>query len=113
MFQGHGKKSSEQLLPQIHEFYDRPVRTYSAGMRLRLGFSVALVNEVDLLLIDEVKAEKAMETKVRGDHAVVFISRNIDLVAKICTRAFWIKCGVVQSSGAANEVTASYRKCME
>lgn len=129
MFQGHGKKSAERLLPQIHqfselgEFFDRPVRTYSAGMRLRLGFSVALVNEVDLLLIDEVmavgdphfriKAEKAMETKLRGDHAVVFVSHNIDLVAKFCTRAIWIERGVVQFSGPANEVTASYRKFME
>lgn len=128
MFQGHGKKSAERLLPQIHEFselgefFDRPVRTYSAGMRLRLGFSVALVNEVDLLLIDEVmavgdphfrvKAEKAMETKLRGDHAVVFVSHNIDLVAKICTRAIWIDHGILRAEGDVSEVGETYRKFM-
>lgn len=128
MFQGHGKKSAERILPQIQEFselgefFDRPVRTYSAGMRLRLGFSVALVNEVDLLLIDEVmavgdphfriKAEKAMETKLRGDHAVVFVSHNIDLVAKICTRAIWIDHGVLRAEGDVSEVGEEYRKFM-
>jgi lipopolysaccharide transport system ATP-binding protein len=128
MFQGHGKKSAERILPQIQEFselgefFDRPVRTYSAGMRLRLGFSVALVNEVDLLLIDEVmavgdphfrvKAEKAMETKLRGDHAVVFVSHNIDLVAKICTRAIWIDHGVLRAEGGVAEVAEEYRRFM-
>jgi lipopolysaccharide transport system ATP-binding protein len=128
MFQGHGKSAAERILPQIREFselgefFDRPVRTYSAGMRLRLGFSVALVNEVDLLLIDEVmavgdphfrvKAEKAMETKLRGDHAVVFVSHNIDLVAKICTRAIWIDHGVLRAEGDVSEVAEEYRSFM-
>ncbi len=128
MFQGHGKIAAEQLLPQIREFSElgdffvRPVKTYSAGMRLRLGFSVALLNEVDLLLIDEVmavgdphfrvKAEKAMETKLRGDHAVVFVSHNIDLVAKICTKAIWIDHGVLCCEGDVSEVAEEYRKFM-
>jgi len=128
MFQGHGKSAAERILPQIREFselgefFDRPVRTYSAGMRLRLGFAVALVNEVDLLLIDEVmavgdphfrvKAEKAMETKLRGDHAVVFVSHNIDLVAKICTRAIWIDHGVLRAEGDVSEVAEEYRSFM-
>jgi lipopolysaccharide transport system ATP-binding protein len=128
MFQGHGKAAAEQLLPQIREFselgdfFDRPVKTYSAGMRLRLGFSVALINEVDLLLIDEVmavgdphfrvKAEKAMETKLRGNHAVVFVSHNIDLVAKICTRAIWIDHGLLRAEGDVAEVGEEYRKFM-
>ena len=128
MFQGHGKSAAERILPQIREFselgefFDRPVRTYSAGMRLRLGFSVALVNEVDLLLIDEVmavgdphfrvKAEKAMETKLRGDHAVVFVSHNIDLVAKLCTRAIWIDHGVLRAEGDVAGVAEEYRSFM-
>ncbi len=128
MFQGHGKVAAEQLLPQIREFselgdfFDRPVKTYSAGMRLRLGFSVALLNEVDLLLIDEVmavgdphfrvKAEKAMETKLRGDHAVVFVSHNMELMTKICTRAIWLDSGLVRAQGDTADVGAAYRQFM-
>jgi lipopolysaccharide transport system ATP-binding protein len=125
MFQGHGKTAAEQILSQVREFselgefFDRPVRTYSAGMRLRLGFSVALLNQVDLLLIDEVmavgdphfrvKAEKAMEARLRGNHAVVFVSHNTDLVAKLCSKAIWLDAGEIRAQGGITEVAEAYR----
>ena len=59
-----------------------------------------------------VKAEKAMETKLRGDHAVVFVSHNIDLVAKLCTRAIWIDHGVLRAEGDVAGVAEEYRSFM-
>lgn len=125
MLQGHTKKEAVEVLAQIREFaelgefFDRPVKTYSAGMRTRLGFSIALMNQVDLLLVDEVmavgdphfrvKAEAAMAQKLRGDHAVVFVSHNIDQMARLCTKAIWLDRGSVRAEGDSSNVIETYR----
>jgi lipopolysaccharide transport system ATP-binding protein len=126
MLQGIGKKRALSLLPEIHEFselsefFDQPVKTYSAGMRARLGFATALKMEVDVLLIDEVlgvgdahfrdKAQNAIINKMTGDQTVVFVSHNPGQVKRICERAIWLDKGKIREQGSTRDVSDSYQQ---
>ncbi|GGX60180.1 ABC transporter ATP-binding protein [Saccharospirillum salsuginis] len=128
MLQGKSKKQAKATLETIQEFaelgkfFHQPVRTYSAGMRARLGFATALKTDVDVLLIDEVlsvgdthfkhKAEQAMLEKLNGHQTVVFVSHNAGQIDKVCNRAIWIEGGVIRGQGNTKEVAKSYRQFM-
>lgn len=125
MLQGANKLEAINALPEIHEFselgkfFDQPVKTYSAGMRARLGFSTALLTQVDVLLVDEVlsvgdahfkkKAEKAMLDKLNGEQTVVFVSHNLAQVNELCGRAIWLADGQIKHEGSAEDVTELYQ----
>lgn len=129
MLQGRSRKEAQDVLEEIKEFselgdfFEHPVKTYSSGMRSRLGFSTAMKTEVDLLLIDETlavgdrqfrkKAEKAMMEKINSDQTVVFVSHSGDQVNKVCSRALWLEDGVIQAEGDTREVAAEYKKFMD
>jgi len=129
MLQGASKKEALDALQGVLEFselgnfFDQPVKTYSAGMRARLGFSTALLTQVDVLLIDEVlsvgdahfkqKAEQAMLKKINGRQTVVFVSHNIQQIKKLCDRAIWLENGVVRSVGTAETVAVEYCEYVE
>lgn len=129
MLQGATKREALDNLPGIHEFselksfFDQPVRTYSAGMRARLGFASAIKTDVDVLLIDEVlsvgdirfrqKAEKTIQDKLNGGQAVVFVSHNAEQINKLCNRAIWIEDGKLQLEGDACEVSKEYVSFMQ
>lgn len=124
MLQGATKAEALESLPDIHEFselgvfFDQPVKTYSSGMRARLGFATALKTEVDILLIDEVlgvgdfqfrkKAEATLKEKLNGRQTVVFVSHSADQVKDLCDRAIWIKDGIVKNIGDSESVSQSY-----
>jgi lipopolysaccharide transport system ATP-binding protein len=126
MLQGIGQKKALTLLPDIHEFselsefFDQPVKTYSAGMRARLGFATALKIEVDILLIDEIlgvgdahfrdKAQNAIINKIAGNQTVVFVSHNPGQIKKICGRAIWLDKGKIREQGSAKDVSDSYQQ---
>ena len=89
---------------EIGEFIDAPVQSYSSGMQVRLGFSVAVSLEPDILLIDEVLAvgdagfkQKAYNaiTKIIENSAVVFVSHSIVQLAKVCNRGILLRGGAV------------------
>lgn len=125
MLQGHSKEEALAMLPQIKEFselgrfFEQPVKAYSSGMRTRLGFTAALFEGVDILLIDEViavgdphfkaKAETAMEEKLRGTKTVVFVSHSVEQIARLCTRALWLDGGKIRALGPTDEVLPLYR----
>lgn len=81
---------------ELGKFFNQPVRIYSSGMRSRLGFSTALLSDVDILLIDEVlsvgdksfkeKSEKAMLELFDKKRTIIFISHNSEQVARLCSR---------------------------
>ncbi|MEI4488247.1 ABC transporter ATP-binding protein [Frigidibacter sp. MR17.14] len=107
---------------EIREHIDEPVRTYSAGMRLRLGFAVAVHVEPRIVLIDEVLAvgdlafqrkclDRIRAFKAAGA-AIVLISHDIDQVAEFCDRVLWLQRGRVRALGPAAEVTRRYRDDM-
>lgn len=102
---------------ELGDFIDRPVRTYSSGMYMRLAFSVAAHVDADLLIIDEVLAvgdarfsQKCMrfltEFKRRG--SILFVSHDLGAVTALCDRAIWLEHGVVRGEGAAREICERY-----
>ena len=102
----------------IRKFIDTPVKRYSSGMRLRLGFSVAAHLEAEVLLIDEILAvgdaqfqKKCLDTMGdigQGGRTVLFVSHNLEAVENLCRRVIWIDDGVVRKDGNPREVISSY-----
>lgn len=124
LLQGATRREAEACLESIQAFselgvsFDEPVKTYSAGMRSRLGFATALQTRVDVLLIDEVlsvgdrafrkKAAEAMQKRIKGDQTVVLVSHSEVQIAQVCDRVAWIDGGVLRALGPADEVLAAY-----
>jgi ABC-type polysaccharide/polyol phosphate transport system ATPase subunit len=103
----------------IGQFIDQPLRTYSSGMRARLGFAVASVIEPDLLLIDEVlavgdedfrKKSMARIEEMVGKTTVVVVSHNMAELKRICTRLVWMEKGKIVLDGGVDEVIQRYTK---
>lgn len=103
---------------ELGDFIDAPIMTYSAGMRSRLGFSIAINIGPDILLLDEVlstgdaafraKAGNILERFRDGDKTVIIATHSMDLVKNTCTRAVWLDQGQLRMDGAPEEVTAAY-----
>lgn len=108
---------------ELGKFIHAPVRTYSAGMRARLGFSVAIETDPDVLLLDEAlgagdqafraKAGTTLE-RLRGDKkTVVLANHNLRLISESCTRVAWMDAGRIRMLGSPTEVVAAYRSTMQ
>ena len=103
---------------ELEEFIDNPVRTYSSGMYMRLAFSVAINVNADILLIDEIlsvgdqrfqdKCFARLEELKNSDKTIVIVTHNLNSVRKLCTRAIWIKNGVINLDGEANDIIDKY-----
>ena len=129
MLLGHDKKTIKSKLHSIIEYselqdsIDQPVKTYSSGMKARLGFSVAVQMEADVLLVDEVlgvgdaqfraKAEKTMLEKINSDQTVVLVSHSAQQIKRICQRAVWIDMGEIQEIGDTETVVNNYQKFLK
>jgi len=103
---------------ELGDFIDNPVRNYSSGMYMRLGFAVAVHVEPDILLIDEVLAvgdlafqEKCL-TRIRElqkqGKTIIFVTHTPKQIDELCNLAFWLDHGEIRSSGPAKEVSRSY-----
>jgi ABC-2 type transport system ATP-binding protein len=103
----------------LEDFIDTPVKNYSSGMFVRLGFAVAANVEPDVLLIDEVLsvgdetfqrrcAEKIDEFR-RDGRTIIFVSHGLGQVAQLCEDVAWIEKGELQMLGPAAEVIAAYQ----
>ena len=106
----------------LEDFIDLPVRTYSSGMYMRLGFAVASHIEADVLLLDEVFAVgdeafqrkcfgKIFEFKQRGG-TIVFVSHDANAVERLCDRAVLLKDGAVAFDGPTHEAIVQYRRLL-
>ncbi|HTO26438.1 MAG TPA: ABC transporter ATP-binding protein [Gaiellaceae bacterium] len=106
----------------LEDFIDLPVRTYSSGMYMRLGFAVAAHIEADVLLLDEVFAVgdeafqrkcfgKIFEFKQRGG-TIVFVSHDASAVERLCDRAVLLKDGTVAFDGPTHEAIVEYRRLL-
>jgi ABC-type polysaccharide/polyol phosphate transport system ATPase subunit len=103
---------------ELGQFIDAPVRTYSAGMKGRLGFSIAVNIDPDVLLLDEVLSvgDAAFRAKAgsildrfRGENkTVVIASHSMDLIKRSCTRAVWLDRGQIRMAGDPSEVAQAY-----
>lgn len=128
VLQGNSRRIATSYLEEIKEFselgdaFDAPVKTYSSGMRARLGFSTALISHVEILLIDEVlsvgdghfrkKANEAIKEKIKGEQTVVFVSHSAGQVKTLCDRALWLHEGSVRRLGRTREVVAEYESTL-
>jgi len=102
----------------VEQFIDTPIKHYSSGMRLRLGFAVAAHLEPDVLIVDEVlavgdagfqkKCIQAMEGLRNSGRTVLFVSHNLAAVENLCSRGIWIDAGKIRMDGAAKDIIASY-----
>ena len=104
---------------ELEDFIDLPVRTYSSGMFMRLGFSLATHLSADVLLLDEVFAVgdeafqrkcfgKIFEFKARGG-TIVFVSHTASAVESLCERALLLRNGRVEYDGSAHDALRRYQ----
>lgn len=97
---------------------DVAVRTYSAGMRARLGFSVVHILNPDVLLVDETlgvgdknfraKSANAMRSKIKSEQTVVLVSHNSNTVRELCDRVVWLEKGTIVAIGSTGSIMDRY-----
>jgi ABC-type polysaccharide/polyol phosphate transport system ATPase subunit len=105
---------------ELGDFLNMPVRYYSAGMMVRLAFSIATAIEPEILLVDEVlsvgdmafqdKARQRMRDMMAKAQMIVVVSHDLDTLAKLCERAIWMDHGCLRLAGPTKEVIAAYTK---
>jgi ABC-type polysaccharide/polyol phosphate transport system ATPase subunit len=104
----------------VERFIDTPVKWYSSGMYVRLGFAIAAHLEPDVLLVDEVLAVGDAEFQVKCLERIremqsqgttnLFISHDLSAVERLCDRAILLEAGTIVESGVARDVVASYHR---
>jgi ABC-type polysaccharide/polyol phosphate transport system ATPase subunit len=103
---------------ELGKFIDMPVQSYSSGMKVRLGFAIAINVRPDILLLDEVlavgdlrfrrKARLAMADLLSKNIALIFISHNLHEITGITQQAIWLENGRIRMNGASSDVCAAY-----
>jgi ABC-type polysaccharide/polyol phosphate transport system ATPase subunit len=108
---------------EIEEFIDAPVKTYSSGMYMRLGFAVAIHVDPDVLLVDEVLAvgdegfthkclDKFSEFRRRGK-TILLVTHSLNLVERLCDEALWLDSGHARTHGDPKRVVDAYLTAVE
>lgn len=104
---------------EIGDFFDRPVKTYSSGMYVRLAFSVAVHTEPEVLVVDEalsvgdirfqMKCLERIETLRARGTTVLFVSHSLEQVKRFCQSAIWLEAGRIKMHGDASFVADQFR----
>ena len=126
---GLGQDELDERLPAILEFadigdfVDRPLKTYSSGMSVRLAFALATCVEPDVLVTDEIlavgdeafqkKCIRWMEDFLSHGGTLLYCAHNMYQIKKLCGRAVWLDHGQVRSQGAASSVVQEYAEFIE
>jgi len=107
---------------ELENAIDRPVRTYSSGMTMRLGFAIAAFLDADILLLDEVFAvgDEAFQRKCFGrifafkqaGGTIVFVSHDASAVERLCERSVLLDTGRVAFDGPTRDAVARYRRAL-
>src|SRR5690625_447096 len=123
---GFSRDAIKELEPEIIEFselgqfIDQPVKSYSSGMKSRLGFAISVNVDTDILIIDEALsvgdkafAEKSLnkmkEFKEQGK-TMIFVSHSLGQMRQFCDKILWLEYGMVKQYGPTNEVLVAYEK---
>lgn len=129
MLLGHSKKQALLMIDKIKSFselghwFEEPLKSYSSGMKARLGFAVAMEMSPDILLVDEVlgvgdigfraKSAATMKEKMKSGQTVVFVSHAAPTIRELCTRVAWIEDGVLRQVGDPDSVVDEYAVWMD
>ncbi|WP_174614882.1 teichoic acids export ABC transporter ATP-binding subunit TagH [Virgibacillus ihumii] len=103
---------------ELGNFIDQPVKSYSSGMKSRLGFAISVTVDPDVLIIDEALSvgdkafsekslEKMSEFKEKGK-TMIFVSHSIGQMKKFCQKILWLEYGMVKEFGSVEEVLPKY-----
>lgn len=103
---------------EIGDFIDTPVKHYSSGMYVRLGFSVAIHTAPEVLIVDEVLTvgdqifqqkcmQRILEMRQSGV-AIILVSHNLEEIRRLCDRAIWLQGGAVRADGPSSEIVDEY-----
>jgi homopolymeric O-antigen transport system ATP-binding protein len=108
---------------ELARFIDMPVKHYSSGMFLRLGFAVGICLDPDVLLIDEgfavgdeafqIKCIKRIRTMIESGKSMILVSHALSMIVELCTRALLIKDGAIAAEGSPSDVVFKYHKLVE
>ena len=103
---------------ELEEVIDDPLRTYSTGMRMRLGFAVAAHTDPDILLVDEVLAvgDEAFQKKCfqkintfrRDGKTIIIVSHNLSQIVELCDKVIWLHKGEIRFQGTAQDTVNEY-----
>lgn len=126
---GYSKEKIEESFDSIIEFADigkyinQPVRTYSSGMKARLGFAIAVNSDPDILIVDEAlsvgdeifktKCLKKMSDFRKAGKTIFFVSHSLFTIKSFCTKAAWIKDGELIEYGEMADVTRKYESFLK
>ena len=124
LFHGYSRLEMEKQFSYLEEetglgeFFYEPVRTYSDGMRARLGFAVSVLLKPEILLLDEVlavgdqefreKAEQMMRNRLRSDQTAVLVSHSLAQIERLCDRAILLSSGRCVAVGDVKTVISKY-----
>jgi ABC-type polysaccharide/polyol phosphate transport system ATPase subunit len=117
------KKQAIADFSELGDFLNMPVRYYSAGMMVRLAFSIATAIDPEILLVDEVlsvgdlsfqhKARERMREMMARAHLMVVVSHDLSALPQLCDRAVWLDHGRIVMTGACADVIAAYRTSVQ
>ncbi len=126
---GMGKKEIKNKFDQIlkfsgiGKFIDAPLNTYSSGMKLRLGFSVAVHSDPDILIIDEIisagdedfqrKSYQKMQSMFEKNKTIIFASHNLEEIKNLCPQSVLIEKGKIKTRGKSKRVISQYLDTMK
>ncbi|WP_408007879.1 teichoic acids export ABC transporter ATP-binding subunit TagH [Pseudalkalibacillus sp. A8] len=126
---GFSKKEIQEMeediieFAELEKFIDQPVKSYSSGMKSRLGFAISVNIDPDILIIDEALSvgdkafaekslEKMKEFKAKGK-TMIFVSHSIGQMKKFCEKILWLEFGVVKDFGTVDEVLPKYEEFLK
>lgn len=105
---------------ELGDYFDQPVKTYSTGMKARLGFSIAVQSNPDILLIDEIlgvgdsafrkKSSNALKKRICSNKTVVLVSHNTKTIKELCNRALLIENGQKMMESKPDVVLNLYKQ---
>ncbi|PEJ59462.1 hypothetical protein CN601_03715 [Bacillus sp. AFS017336] len=125
LMMGLSKSQIDEIIPkvikfaEIGKFINQPVKTYSSGMRSRLGFAISVNIDPDIMVVDEALSvgdptftkrclDKMNEFKEQGK-TIFFISHSLSQVKSFCTKALWMHYGTVREYGECAETCENYQ----
>lgn len=121
---GHSKKVIREKLEEIVEFSElekfiyTPLKNYSSGMKVRLGFSIATIVQPEILIVDEVlsvgdfkfkeKSENKIRSMIKDGTTVLFVSHSYGQVESLCDNVLWLERGCLREIGASKAVIKEF-----